>query len=87
MTGPALVLVYVALDPIEASAVTGVLAAVGIEGRLRDMTITPYPVTLGPLGERHILVPEDQAEEARALLRTAREDDFLRKDGIIVEEG
>ncbi len=52
---------------------------------MRDMTITPYPVTLGPLGERHILVRAEDAEEARALLRAALEDGFLREEGILVE--
>lgn len=82
-----LALVYVALDDIEASAVTGVLASAGIEARVLDMTITPYPVALGPLGERRILVASDQAADARDLLREAREDGFLRKGGIVVEEG
>jgi len=78
-------IVYIALDAIEASAVTGVLSAAGIEGRVRDMTITPYPISFGPLGERHILVPAEHAEEARALLRAALEDGFLRAEGILVE--
>jgi len=78
--------VYIALDAIEASAVTGVLAGAGIEARVRDMTISPYPVSLGPLGERHILVPEDQTEEARAALRSAIEDGFLRPEGILIED-
>lgn len=85
MTPSALALVYVALDDIETSAATGVLAAAGVEARVLDMTITPYPVALGPLGERRILVPSDQAAQARALLRTAREDGFLREGGIVVE--
>jgi len=78
--------VYIALDAIEASAVTGVLAAVGIEGRVRDMAISPYPVSFGPLGEKHILVPEEQAERANSALRTAQEDGFLRAEGILIEE-
>ncbi|MEW6489739.1 MAG: DUF2007 domain-containing protein [Thermodesulfobacteriota bacterium] len=87
MALPSLTLVYVALDHIEAFAVTGVLASAGIEARVLDMTITPYPVTLGPLGERRILVASEHAAEARDLLRVAREDGFLREGGIVVEEG
>ena len=79
--------IYIALDTIEASAVIGVLATRGIEGRIRDMTISPYPVSFGPLGEKHILVPEEQAEEGISALRTALEDGFLRVDGILVEDG
>jgi len=79
--------VYIALDAIEASAVTGVLAAAGIEGRVRDMGISPYPVSFGPLGEKHILVAEEQADEAMSVLRAALEDGFLRAEGILVETG
>ncbi|MFU8856769.1 MAG: DUF2007 domain-containing protein [Deferrisomatales bacterium] len=86
MTREEPVLVYVALDPLEASAVTGVLEAAGIAVWVRDLTVTPYPVTLGPLGERRILVPGERAEEARELLRVAQEDGFLREGGILVGE-
>ena len=79
--------VYIAFDAIETAAVTGVLAAAGIEARVRDMTISPYPVSLGPLGEKHILVPEEQTEEARAALRSALEDGFLRPEGILLGDG
>jgi len=78
--------VYIALDAIEASAVAGVLAAAGIEVRIRDMSISPYPVSLGPLGEKHLLVFEEQVEEARSLLRAALQDGFLRSEGILIEE-
>jgi hypothetical protein len=78
--------VYIALDTIEAAVVTGVLASAGIEGRVRDMTISPYPVSFGPLGEKHILVVEEQAEDARGVLRTALEDGFLRAEGLLVED-
>jgi hypothetical protein len=87
MNPPDLVLVYVALDSIESSAVTGILDSAGIDARVRDLTVTPYPVSLGPLGERHILVPADRAAEAQALLRTAREDGYLREGGILIEDG
>jgi hypothetical protein len=75
--------VYIARDPLEASAVTGLLEAEGIESRVRDMTISPYPVSFGPLGERHILVPEERLAQARALLDRARRDGFLPADGIV----
>lgn len=69
--------VYVTSDAIEATAVTGMLESAGLDARIRDMAITPYPVTIGPLSEKRILVPADQAEEALAILRRAAEDGFL----------
>lgn len=75
--------VYIARDPLEAAAVTGLLEAEEIEHRVRDMTISPYPVSFGPLGERHILVPEEHLDNARAILDRARRDGFLPQDGIV----
>jgi hypothetical protein len=72
-----LVEVYVASDPIESSAVAGILEAAGLDVRVRDMAISPYPVTVGPLGEKRIAVPGEQAEEARALLIAAAQDGIL----------
>lgn len=73
--------VYTARDLIETSVVTGILESAGLEPRVRDMTITPYPVSVGPLGEKRIMVPRDQAEKARELLRRAVEDGILPKKG------
>lgn len=72
-----LVEVYIALDLIEVGAVTGLLESEGIEARVRDMTIRPYPVSVGPLGEKRIAVAGDQAGRARELLRRAVEDGIL----------
>lgn len=77
--------VYIALESVEASAVTGLLEDAGLSPRVRDMTITPYPVALGPLGEKRVAVPTPQAPLARELLHHAVEDGFLRAQGIILE--
>ncbi|RMG86033.1 MAG: DUF2007 domain-containing protein [Candidatus Dadabacteria bacterium] len=78
--------VYVALDAVEASAVTGLLASAGLEVRVRDMGVTPYPVSIGPLGEKRIEVPADRAEEARRILRQAARDGYLRPGALVQEE-
>ncbi|GAB4250405.1 putative signal transducing protein [Deferrisoma sp.] len=78
--------VYVALDAVEASAVTGLLASAGLEVRVRDMGVTPYPVSIGPLGEKRIEVPADRAEEARRVLRQAARDGYLRPGALVQEE-
>ncbi|MHB8765476.1 MAG: putative signal transducing protein [Deferrisomatales bacterium] len=77
--------VYVALDPVEASAVEGLLAGAGFDVRLRNMAITPYPVSFGPLGEKRVAVPSAEAERAREVLREAVADGFLRPQGIILD--
>jgi len=78
--------VYVALDAVEVAAVTGVLASAGIGARVRDMTVTPYPVSIGPLGEKRIDVPAEQAAEARRLLRLAADDGYLRAGALVMGE-
>lgn len=80
-----LVEVYIAQDRVEASAVLALLHGADLDPRLRDMTITPYPVSFGPMGEKRIAVPREQGEEARRLLRQAIEDGYLRRHGIVVE--
>ena len=75
--------VYVTSDLIEASVVTGILEQGGLNPRIRDMTVRPYPVSVGPLGEKRIAVPDDQADEARHLLETAAVDGILAQDKIL----
>lgn len=84
MAGSDTEVVYVARDPLEVSAVTGLLASAGIEARVRDMTVSPYPVTFGPLGEKHVLVRGEQARHARSVLDRARRDGFLPEHGLVV---
>lgn len=76
--------VYVAMNPVEAAAVTGLLEAEGIEARLRDMGVALYPVSVGPLGEKRIAVRAQDADSARRLLRGAVEDGLL--PGGLVKE-
>ncbi|MBI5018383.1 MAG: DUF2007 domain-containing protein [Deltaproteobacteria bacterium] len=77
--------VYIALNPVEASAVNGLLEAEEMESRQRDMGVSLYPVTLGPLGETRISVRARDADEARDLLRQAVADGVL--PGGLVTEG
>lgn len=80
--GGELVEVYVASEPIEASVVKGILDSAGLDARIRDMTVTPYPLTIGPLSEKRIVVPAGQAQEAQTILRRAAEDGILEPDRI-----
>ncbi len=78
-----LVVVYIALDVIEATVVTGLLESAGIEPWVRDMTVRPYPVSVGPMGEKRVAVPRTDAERARDLLRRAVEDGVLPREDRI----
>ena len=69
--------VYICYDPIAAHAVVGMLEAEGIAARVRDLTVSPYPVTIGPLSERHVEVPGEEEERAIAVLDEARQDGVL----------
>lgn len=69
--------VWICQDVIAAQAAVGVLEDAGIPVRLRDLSLGPYPVSLGPLSERHLEVPAADAAEALGLLRTAVRDGIL----------
>ncbi len=84
MSHTQIVEVYIALDAVEASAVTNLLQSRGIRALVRDMSISPYPVTFGPLGEKRIAVPADSEDAAREILSRAIGDGYLRAEGIIV---
>jgi Putative prokaryotic signal transducing protein len=64
-----LVVVYTTSGPGEATIIQSVLEAAGIPCELsREGAGAAYGLTVGPLGVVDILVAEDQAEAAQALL-------------------
>lgn len=64
-----LVVVYTTSGPGEATIIQSVLGAAGIACEMsREGAGAAYGITVGPLGMVDILVAEDQAEAARALL-------------------
>ncbi len=77
MSGGELFEVYRALNDVEAVTVTALLESAGIQARIRDMTVRPYPVSLGPLAERRIWVPAAQAWWAASVLDAAVSDGVL----------
>ncbi len=61
--------VFEALDELEAGMIKQLLSSCGIECVVRGrMTSGLYPVSIGDLSKREILVLEDDAEDARELL-------------------
>jgi hypothetical protein len=78
--------VFVTSDVIELSVAAGILEAAGLEPRLRDLTVRPYPVSIGPLGEKRIAVPPDQARLARELLGAALADGALTCGSLLADK-
>ena len=75
--------VYVTSDPIALGAARGVLEEAGIGVRVRDLTVRPYPLSVGALSELRLVVAAEAAEAARELLREAARDGVVEAPGIL----
>jgi len=76
MTQP-LVVVYTAAGQMEANIVKGMLEAAGIPVKLsQESAGTVYGLTVGTMGLVEILVPEQRADEAKALIEAMRRGDL-----------
>ena len=76
MTQP-LVVVYTAAGQMEANIVKGMLEAAGIPVELsQESAGTVYGLTVGTMGLVEILVPEQRADEAKALIEAMRRGDL-----------
>lgn len=73
--------VYKTYDALEADRILDLLAEHGIACAVRDLSITPYPLTIGRFAERRISVADDDAVRARAVLAQAIRDGYLSTDG------
>ena len=78
--------VYVTSDLLEAEYIKGLLEEKGIPAFIRDMGMTPYPLNIGPLNEKRILVPAEAAKKAREILRKAIEDQVISANGFFTGE-
>lgn len=54
--------------------ISSVLQSYGIPFRTRRREVSQLPVSIGPMAEVEILVPQNQVEEARALLEQTVEE-------------
>jgi len=72
-----LVKVYTAAGELDEEMVKGFLEAQGIKVMLVQESIgRTYGLTIGMLGEVQLLVPNEQAEEAKKLLEEMEDGDF-----------
>ncbi|MFZ5876029.1 MAG: redoxin domain-containing protein [Nitrospirota bacterium] len=72
---------YKTYDPLEADRIADLLAEHEIACVVRDLTISPYPMTIGRFGERRISVAEGDVVRAREIIEEAIQDGYLSSDG------
>jgi peroxiredoxin len=72
---------YKTYDPLEADRIADLLAEHEIACVVRDLTISPYPMTIGRFGERRISVADGDVARAREILEEAIHDGYVSSDG------
>jgi peroxiredoxin len=72
---------YKTYDALEADRIADLLAEHAISCAIRDLSISPYPLTIGRFAERRISVAAEDADRARAVLEQAIRDGYLSSDG------
>ncbi len=73
--------IYLSYNEIEADLIKGLLEDNDIYCIVRDMRITPYPVSIGDFSEKRIAVEEDKVEEAKILITEAIRDGYISNEG------
>ncbi len=63
------VVVYVTLDPLEVEIIKDLLESGGIQVVARSSKVSPYPVSVGKMGEIKILVRETDKEAAEKVIK------------------
>ena len=72
---------YKTYDSLEAGRIADLLADHAIACSIRDLTISPYPLTIGRFGERRVGVSLPDVAEARRVLQDAIQDGYLSREG------
>ncbi len=72
---------YKTYDPLEADRIADLFAEHEIACVIRDLTISPYPMTIGRFGERRISVADGDVARAREILEDAIRDGYVSPDG------
>jgi hypothetical protein len=78
--------VYKTYDALEAGRIRDLLADHDIACSVRDLTISPYPLTIGQFGEQRVGVSRDDAPAARQVLQDAIRDGYLSATGSWITE-
>jgi hypothetical protein len=73
--------VYTANGQLQAETIRIFLESFGIDARiLQESAGAVYGLTVGPMGETQVIVPEEQAQNALELLAEMEKGDFEIKD-------
>jgi hypothetical protein len=79
--GPPFVDIYACYELLEALRAQDLLESHGMLCRLRDLSSSALPLTIGKFGERRIAVPHQAVIQAKQLLGKAIADGYLSTDG------
>jgi len=60
---------FITYDQLEAEMIKDLLESGGIEVEIRSSKVSPYPVSVGKMGEVKLLVKAEDRDEAEQLLR------------------
>jgi len=63
------VVVFVTYDPLEAEMIKDLLESGGIPVVVRSSKVSPYPVSVGKMGEVKILVKQGDKETAEKVIK------------------
>jgi hypothetical protein len=80
-TNPFFVDIYACYDLLEALRAQNLLESYGISCRLRDLSCSALPLTIGTFGERRISVPHETVIQAKQTLGKAIIDGYLSTNG------
>jgi len=78
---PLFVDIYACYDLLEALRAQNLLESRGISCRLRDLSCSALPLTIGKFGERRIAVPHPTVIQAKQMLGKAIHDGYLSTSG------
>jgi hypothetical protein len=80
-TNPPFVDIYACFDLLEALRAQTLLQSYGISCRLRDLSCSALPLTIGTFGEQRIAVPHETVIQAKQTLGKAIRDGYLSTNG------
>jgi len=73
--------IYACYDLLEALRAQNLMESHNISCRLRDLSSSALPLTIGKFGERRIAVPHEAVIQAKQVLGKAIHDGFLSTSG------
>lgn len=79
--GPPFVDIYACYELLEALRAQNLLESYGISCRVRDLSSSALPLTIGKFGERRITVPHEAVIQAKQVVGKAIADGYLSTTG------